>query len=86
MISLFIIGYCKMNKFIITGKTGNAGILIFVLGIILNEIFLMIQGLSYMNYITVPYINEWLLGAAIIMFGGILFLNLGGNKNKLNDG
>ena len=86
VISLFIIGYCKMNKFIITGKTGNAGILIFVLGIILNEIFLMIQGLSYMNYITVPYINEWLLGAAIIMFGGILFLNLGGNKNKLNDG
>lgn len=86
VISLFIIGYCNMNKFIITGKAGNTGILIFVSGIILNEIFLMIQGLSYMNYITVPYINELLLGAAIFMFGGILLLNLGVKKNKLHDG
>ena len=77
VISLFIIGYCKMNKFIITGKTWNSGIIIFVSGIILNEIFLMIQGLSYMNYITVPHINELLLGAAIFMTGGVSLLNLG---------
>ena len=74
VISLFIIGFCKMNQFIITRRMGNTGIIIFVSGIILNEIFLMIQGLSYMNYISVPYINEFLLGAAICMLLGVSLL------------
>src|SRR4029079_3110803 len=56
VISLFIIGYCKMNRLIVTKPSANTGIKIFVTGIILNEILLMIQGLSYMNYISVPYI------------------------------
>ncbi len=80
VISLFIIGFCKMNHFIITTKAWDTGILIFVWGIILNEIFLMIQGLSYMNYISVPWINELLLGAAICMLCGILLLNVGFRK------
>jgi len=77
VISLFIIGFCKKNQYIITRRMGNIGITIFVSGIILNELFLMIQGLSYMNYISVPWINELLLGAAVCMLTGILFLNLG---------
>ncbi len=74
VISLFIIGYCKLNQFIINTKTGNTGIIIFVVGIILNEVFLMIQGFSYMNYIKVPYINELLFAAAICMLLGISLL------------
>ena len=74
VISLFIIGFCKMNEFIITRRNGNAGIIIFTAGIILNEIFLMIQGLSYMNYISVPYINELLFGTAICMLLGVSLL------------
>jgi hypothetical protein len=80
VISLFIIGICKMNKFLITTRAGNTGIIIFVSGIILNEFFLMIQGLSYMNYISVPYINELLLGVAICMLCGVSLLNLGLRK------
>ncbi|MEO6219552.1 MAG: hypothetical protein ABIO81_03925 [Ginsengibacter sp.] len=80
VISLFIIGFCKLNQIIITTRAGNGGITIFVAGIILNELFLMIQGLSYMNYISVPYINAMLLGAAICMFCGICLLNLGLKK------
>jgi hypothetical protein len=75
VISIFIIGYCKMKQFIFTNKIAETGIIIFVCGIISNELLLMVQGLSYMNYITVPYVNEMLLGAAVIMFGGILILN-----------
>jgi hypothetical protein len=82
VISLFIIGFCKMNKFLTATRAGNTGISIFVSGIILNEIFLLIQGLSYMNYISVPYINESLLGAAIWMFVGILLLNIGLRKTN----
>jgi len=82
VISLFIIGFCKMNQFIITTRAGNTGIIIFVSGIILNEILLMIQGFSYMNYISVPWINELLLGAAVCMFTGILLLNFGLRKRN----
>jgi len=74
-----------MNQFIITTRAGNTGILIFVSGIIFNEFFLMIQGLSYMNYISVPWINEFLLGAAICMLCGVLLLNLGLRKRNYAD-
>jgi hypothetical protein len=82
VISLFIIGFCKMNQFIITNRAGNTGIIIFVSGIILNEIFLMIQGLSYMNYVIVPWINELLLGAAICMACGVWLFYLGLSKRN----
>jgi hypothetical protein len=74
VVTLFIIGYCKLNRLIIPGKKGNTGIIIFITGIILNELLLMVQGLSYMNYITVAHINEMLLGAAVVMFVGIALL------------
>ena len=81
VISLFIIGFSKLNQFIITKRVGNIGILIFITGIILNEILLMVQGLSYMNYIRVPYINQLLLGASICILCGVLLLILGLKKN-----
>ncbi len=80
VITLFIIGYAKMNNFIFTNRLWNSGLIIFISGIILNEIFLMIQGISYMNYINVPYINELLYGAAICMFCGVSLINLGLRK------
>ncbi len=87
VITLFIIGYCKKNDFISTGKKGNRGIIIFVGGIILNELLLMIQGLSYMNYVSVPYVNVWLLIAAVVMFAGILLMIMGLKKiNTMPDG
>ncbi len=82
VISLFIIGFCKANQFTIARRIGNTGLTIFVSGIILNEFFLMIQGLSYMNYISVPLINELLLGAAICMLCGVSLLNLGLRKRN----
>ena len=80
VISIFIIGFCKMNQFIFVNRTVSAGIIIFVSGIILNEFFLLIQGLSYMNYISVPFINELLLGAAICMLCGVSILIVGLRK------
>ena len=80
VISIFIIGFCKMNQFIFVNRTVNTGIIIFVSGIILNEFFLLIQGLSYMNYISVPFINELLLGAAICMLCGVSILIVGLRK------
>jgi hypothetical protein len=36
-----------------------------------------------MNYIAIRYINEWLLAAAVIMFGGILLMVIDMRKNNL---
>ena len=82
VITIYIISFCLMNRFIICTKVGHTGITVFVSGIILNEIFLMVQGLSYMNYISITYSNELLLGAAICMLCGALLLIMGLKKGK----
>ena len=83
LITLFIIGYSRAKGFLITNKTGNAGLYLFITGIIVNELFLMIQGISYMNYINVANINVCLLAAAGLLFTGVLFMNIGQwKKNK----
>lgn len=76
-ISLFILGYLSAHGFISMGKITRMAIIIFVSGIILNELLLLVQGVCAMKYIPIPYINESLLGAALIMFSALLLLNLG---------
>jgi hypothetical protein len=83
VITLFIIGYAKIENYILTNRTGNYGIIIFIAGIILNELFLLIQGSSYMNFTGVPYINQLLLAAAICLFSGAAILSMGLGKNKI---
>jgi hypothetical protein len=80
VITLFIIAYSKMKNVIYTNRTGNYGIIIFISGIILNELFLLIQGSSYMVFIGVPYINQLLLAAAVCMFVGLALLVAGLKK------
>ena len=84
VITLFILGYSKINHLISTNRIGNAGVAIFISGIILNELLLMVQGISYMNYVALRYINELLLGAAICMFTGVLLLILGLSKQGIS--
>ncbi len=74
--TLFILGYSMHVGAISVSPKNKAGIFIFIGGIILNEIALMIQGISAMGYIAVPYINEALLGIAFVMFSGLLIMNL----------
>lgn len=75
MISIFILGYIISMNLLTTGKYYITGVWIFVSGIIINEVLLMLQGVTGMSYIIIPFINESLLLAAIIMFSGILVLN-----------
>ena len=72
IVTLFIMGYCIARRYIIIGRRTVKGIIIFTLGIIINELLLMLQGIAALFYISVPYINEWLLGAALCMFTGVL--------------
>jgi hypothetical protein len=76
VISLFMIGFMIMQNNILLTSSSVKAIKIFVAGIIINEILLMLQGIAAILFIPFPYINELLLAAAVILFTGILLLNL----------
>lgn len=80
VISLFIIGYVLgwiMNRL---SKTAKMGMILFVIGIVLSETALMIQGVFAIGYHIVPYINEAIFGITILMFLGVLLFTLGLRK------
>ncbi len=79
--SLFILGYIVNNNLLIISKTAVRGIVIFTIGIILNELLLMSQGMAALFFKTVPFSNESLFVVAVIMFSGILFINLSQKKS-----
>ena len=74
--SLFIMGYAMYSGVQASGARSRAGIIVFISGIILNELALMVQGGAAMGYIVVPYINEALFVIALIMFTGLLVMNI----------
>ncbi|MBK8585959.1 MAG: hypothetical protein IPN88_11245 [Bacteroidetes bacterium] len=74
MISLYILGYAVSQKIISIGKTALVGLIIFVSGVIINEIVLMIQGVEAMEGESVDSIHYYLFAIAIMMFGGIFIL------------
>lgn len=75
--SIFIIGYIISFKLIIINKLVIKGTIVFVAGIIINELLLMTQGVSALSYIALPYINELLLVAALILFIGTITISVG---------
>ena len=81
VITVFLLGYMFASGFIIINKKAVIGVTVFTLGIIINEFFLMTQGIAALDYINIPYINEALLLAAVIMFTGLILLNIS-QKNK----
>jgi hypothetical protein len=77
VISLFIIAFIVATKLIPLNKLTRGGIITFTAGIIINEGLLMLQGISDMYYNPLPFLNQFLLIAALILFGGMLIVNLG---------
>jgi len=71
IITLFIFFYIYANHLIFISKKIKYGILLFSIGVLLNEIVLAVQGLASFSYTTIPYVNEILFGVAIILFIGI---------------
>jgi len=75
VITIFLIGYfTEVNA--VHHKSFYTGVTIFVTGIIINEILLMIEGAAALTYTSIPFINELLFVAALIMFSGLLVLNV----------
>jgi hypothetical protein len=74
--SLFILGYTISNSYITVKSLTKNALVVFILGVMINELLLMSQGVAAISYSIIPYSNELLLGAALIMFVGIVLLNL----------
>lgn len=85
VITMFLLGFISSQKYIRLNSKSRIGITIFVCGIIFNEGLLLAQGVFAMKYENVPYINEFLLFAAISMFLGILTMLLNQFVNPLTE-
>ncbi|MBL0102512.1 MAG: hypothetical protein IPP51_01275 [Bacteroidetes bacterium] len=77
VITLFLIAWIVTENGIVLNLTSIRGIAVFAVGIIINEFFLMFQGVCGMKTINVPGINEMLFVTALILFGGVLMLLVG---------
>ncbi|CAM3984063.1 hypothetical protein [Flavobacterium weaverense] len=69
--SLFLLFYIFANHFITFSRNIKIGLIVFIIGIFLNEIFLGLQGLIPFGFPYVPHTNELLFIAALILLSGI---------------
>jgi hypothetical protein len=80
--SLFIIGALCYFKVLTTNNTLKIGVITLITCVFLNELLLMVQGTAAMSYNNVPYTNEMLFCVAVIMFCGIVTMNLSYSKRN----
>lgn len=80
--SLFIIGYSFRSRILQATKTAKIASTAFFTGVLLNELFLGIQSIALFTYIPIPYINEMLFSAALLLLISAVSLALSQtNKN-----
>ena len=83
-VSFFIISYLLQNNLIIIEtKTAKVGLWTFITAALINEFVLMMQGISAIRYTNSVYSNELLLGAAIMMFTGLVLLTVTQKKGRV---
>lgn len=72
--TLYLLIYMFLKDGIIKSKNTIRALIIIVIGVFVNEFILLIQGIASFSYTPVAFVNEALLGAAGLIFLGILFL------------
>ncbi|MEP6951926.1 MAG: hypothetical protein ABI863_21735 [Ginsengibacter sp.] len=82
IISFFMIGYVNQILSEVQRHLSKAGILIFVTGVLIQEIILMCQGLEAIEVEPLPYANMILFYAAIVMATGVIWITLSMNRKK----
>ncbi|WP_018630096.1 hypothetical protein [Niabella aurantiaca] len=68
--SLFLIGFYIARRMITVTKTAKAAGAILLAGVVFNELFLATQAFAAFAYMPVPFMNEGLLGAAMLLLAG----------------
>jgi len=71
IISLFLLFYVFANHFFFIQKPIKFGIILFSIGVFLNEMILAVQGVTSFSYTIIPFVNELLFSAAVVLVLGI---------------
>ena len=84
--SVFALGFLFAKNIVIPTKAIKISAFCFLIGVLLNEFFLGLQGIAAFKYIPIPYINELLLAAALILLSSAVSLTVVKylQKNKYN--
>lgn len=77
IITLFLLFYVYAQKLFSYSRHAFTAIVIFTIGVLLNEIVLAVQGIAAFTYTVVPFVNEVLFGVALILLigAGLLFFS-----------
>ncbi|MBX2939452.1 MAG: hypothetical protein KF880_05200 [Ferruginibacter sp.] len=81
--TLFLLAQIIHHQLLFFKRLAYVGLIVFTVGIVLNELVLMLQGGSYMNYVNLPYTNEVLLAIAATMSIGLLLITTGTTRKKV---
>lgn len=80
-VSIFILGWLIQYQLVNADiKRTKTAVWIFISGVLLNEIILMLQGVAAISFSDIPLSNYALLGAALVIWLGLLLLVLNQKK------
>ncbi|MDO9375706.1 MAG: hypothetical protein Q7T76_14900 [Ferruginibacter sp.] len=82
IISFFILGYINQVWCGVKNGLSRTGVILFTIGVLAQEIILMMQGLEVMELEALPYANQWLLAAALLMGIGLIWIAIKFNNLK----
>ncbi|MBN8566939.1 MAG: hypothetical protein J0M25_09435, partial [Flavobacteriales bacterium] len=71
IISGFLLAYLYTNDLVYRTSKTVFFLVLFIVGIFLNELILALQGIFSIKYVLIPYANELLFIVSIILFTGI---------------
>jgi hypothetical protein len=83
VVSVFILAYLYTFKLILINKLTAIALILFIIGIFLNELVLAIQGIAAFSYIVVKYVNETLFGISLLLLIGILLMVVSQRKKLI---
>lgn len=78
----FLLAFLFGTGMIRPTRSARFALVLFFIGIILNELVLAIQGIAAFSYTVIPYANEALFGIALILLTGALLLWRSQRDNK----
>lgn len=82
IISLYLLFYIYNNTLLPLSNSALQGLVVFFLGVLLNELVLGLQGVLSLAYIPIPYVNEILFGIALMLLSGIFLQIMAMKKDK----
>ena len=71
VISLFLLFYIYVNHYFYISKPIKFGVILFSVGVFLNELVLAVQGIASFSYTLIPMVNELLFAVAVLLVLGI---------------